>query len=203
MSVRPHGTTRLLLDEFSKSFGSFVKICSENIWLIKFGQKCKEFSSFYCIKINKAFYVGLLGGLVKSQIDLSSKGNSAEGSVGLHSGSIHHSIHYADKEDGLSCACLLQRDYIHISHKVCWQLAFMKMCLMLINQRTEMIPIYLLFKFFLVRLRLYHQNVKFSDIILCRSDWELVHSLELIAYVIRTYRTLKLSDDFEDFHHMT
>jgi hypothetical protein len=81
MSVCLHGTTQLLLDGFSRSFGSFIKICSENPCLIKFGQKCKEFSIFYCIKINKVFYVVLLGGLVKSQIDFSSKGSSAEGSA--------------------------------------------------------------------------------------------------------------------------
>ena len=43
-------------------FGNFIKICSENACLIKFRQKCKEFSSFYCIKIIKSFLCGFVGG---------------------------------------------------------------------------------------------------------------------------------------------
>ena len=63
--------------------------------------------------------MGLLGGLVKSQIDFSSKGSSAEGSVWLQPGLIIHPIHYADKKDSLSSAYLSPRHYTHINHKVC------------------------------------------------------------------------------------
>ena len=45
---------------------------------------------------------------MKSQVHFSSKGRSAEGSVGLHPGLIHQPIHYADKEEGLSSAYLLK-----------------------------------------------------------------------------------------------
>jgi len=45
---------------------------------------------------------GFVGGLVRSQIDLSSKGRSGEVSVGFHPSSIHHPINYADKEESLS-----------------------------------------------------------------------------------------------------
>jgi hypothetical protein len=67
----------------------------------------------------------ICGGLVKSQIDFSSRGSSAEGSVWVQPGSVIQPVDYADKEDSLSSVYLLPRHYIHICHKVCWQLAFM------------------------------------------------------------------------------
>ena len=126
MSVNPRGTTLLILDGFAWSFGSFIKICSENECLIKFRQKCKEFSKFDCIKSNKySFMCVCWGGLVKSQIDFCRKGRSGEGSVWLQPALIFYPIHYADKENSLSSVYLLPRQYIHINHKVCQQLALM------------------------------------------------------------------------------